>query len=243
MAAWLPTTLPHGAASAEADLRRPAPLSGMPEQIVEKKAYVASYNKDTRCPNWVAWHLTAAHTDGPCKRQNNFTEEESVPLPRATPDDYRKSGWSRGHLCPAGDNKWDTTAMRESFSLVNVCPQDAALNSGLWNRIEMDCRTWAKRFGSVYVVCGPVLMKRKHETIGRNKVVVPEAFFKVVLCMEGKPKAIGFVVRNNEGKKRRDQFVNTVDEVERITGYDFFPALPDKIEREVEAHADIDDWK
>ena len=132
--------------------------------------------------------------------------------------------------------------MKESFLLTNMCPQDRGLNSGVWNRIEMDCRKWARKYGDVYIVCGPVLLNREHETIGKNKVVVPEAFFKVILCLQGKPKAIGFVVRNNEGKKKRDQFINTVDDVERITGYDFFPALPDSIENVVEAYSNIKDW-
>ena len=132
--------------------------------------------------------------------------------------------------------------MYESFSLINVCPQNANLNSGLWNRIEIDCRKWANRFGDVYIVCGPVLLNREHETIGLNKVVVPEAFFKVILCLQGKPKAIGFIVRNNDGQKKRDQYINTVDEVERITGYDFFSTLPDSIEDQVEAYSNIGDW-
>lgn len=222
---------------------KPAPLSLISEQIMEKSSYIVSYNKDTKIPNWVAWHLIAQHTDGPIKRLSNFYEEVGVDIPRATVEDYRGSGWSRGHMCPAGDNKWDETAMYESFSLVNVCPQNAGLNSGLWNSIEIDCRRWANRLGDIYIVCGPVLLNREHETIGRNKVVVPEAFFKVILCLHGKPKAIGFVVRNNEGKRKRDQYVNTIDEVERITGIDFFPALPDDIENEVEAHANLDDWR
>ena len=225
------------------EIGMPAPLSGVSEQIVQKKFYIISYNKDTKLPNWVAWHLTADHTDGPTRRMSNFYEEESVASPRATLDDYKGSGWSRGHMCPAGDNKWSETAMYESFSLANVCPQDASLNSGLWNSIEIDCRKWANRFGDVYIVCGPLLYNKEHETIGANKVVVPEAFFKVVLCLQGGPKAIGFVVKNNAGTKKKDQYVNTVDEVERITGYDFFPALPDDIENEVESHADIDDWR
>lgn len=225
------------------EIYKPAPLTGVLEIIVKKKAYIVSYNPNTKIPNWVAWHLTAPHTDGPISRMSNFYEEESVATPRATLEDYRGSGWSRGHMCPAGDNKWDETAMYESFSLVNVCPQNASLNSGLWNSIEIDCRRWAKKFGDVYIVCGPVLLNREHETIGANKVVVPEAFFKVILCLRGTPKAIGYVVRNNEGKKKRDQFINSVDEVERITGYDFFPALPDDIENEVESHASIYDWR
>lgn len=225
------------------EICKPSPLSGVSEQIIKKKAYIVSYNKDSKTPNWVAWHLTAEHTDGPNRRLGNFHEEEDVPVPRATLDDFRGSGWSRGHMCPAGDNKWDETAMFESFSLVNVCPQDASLNSGLWNSIEIDCRKWANRFGDVYIVCGPLLYNKEHETIGANKVVVPEAFYKVILCLQGRPKAIGFVVKNNAGTKKKDQYVNTVDEVERITGYDFFPALPDDIENEVESHASIEDWR
>lgn len=218
------------------------PLYKTNEQILNRCAYIVSYNRETKCPNWVAWHLTAEHTDGLIGRLSNFHEDEDVPAPRATLADYRKSGWSRGHMCPAGDNKWDEQAMYESFALTNVCPQNASLNSGLWNSIEMDCRKWAKKYGDVYIVCGPVFLNKEHETIGENKVVVPEAFFKVILCLQGKPKAIGYIVRNTEGKKKKDQFVNTVDEVERITSMDFFPALPDSIEAMVEARADIREW-
>ena len=221
----------------------PRPLDGVSEMILRKSTYIVSYNKDTKLPNWVAWNLTADHTDGPYRRLGNFFEDDEAPRPHATNEDYKGSGWSHGHMCPAGDNKWDKTAMKESYLLTNICPQDRSLNSGLWNKIEQDCRKWAKKYGDLYIVCGPVLLNVEHETIGQNKIVVPEAFFKVILCLQGRPKAIGFVIRNNEGKKKRDQFINTIDEVERITGYDFFPALPDSIEDEVEAYSNIDDWK
>jgi len=224
------------------EICKPAPLIGVSEQIIKKKAYIVSYNKDTKIPNWVAWHLTGDHSDGSVGRSNAFYEDEEVPAPRATSEDYRGSGWSRGHMCPAGDNKWDMEAMNQSFSLINVCPQDASLNSGLWNKIEQDCRRWAKKYGDINIVCGPIFLNREHETIGQNKVVVPEAFFKVILCLQGKPKAIGYVVRNNGGAKKRDMYVNTVDDVERITGIDFFSALSDSIENVVEAYANLEDW-
>ena len=236
-ASW--TTIPDSVI----ELCMPAPLKTTPEIILRKKSYVVSYNQDTRMPNWVAWQLTAEHTDGELKRMNNFHEEENCPRPRATLQDYKGSGWSRGHMCPAGDNKWSRDAMYDSFSLVNVCPQDSKLNSGVWNSLEMDCRQWARQYGEVYIVCGPVLMKRQHETIGPNKVVVPEAFFKVVLCMVGKPKAFGVVVRNNEGTKKRALYYNSVDDVERLTGLDFFPSLPDDIEKVVEAEVNMDEWR
>jgi len=217
--------------------------ASIPSIILRRKAYTTSYNSETHNPNWVAWHLTAEHVDGEIPRLRYFIEDEQVPTPRATNEDYKGSGWSRGHMCPAGDNKWDEVAMRESNLLTNICPQHSSLNSGLWNVIERDCRKWAKRYEDLYIVCGPVYLNREHETIGLNKVVVPEAFYKVILRLTPEPAAIGFVVRNNEGKKKKDQFVNTVDDVERITGIDFFSALPDDIENKVEAKADINDWK
>lgn len=219
----------------------PKILRDVPEQIINRKAYTVSYNKETKCPNWVAWHLPANHADGEWARSNDYREDYDVPAPRATNEDYRGSSWSRGHMCPAGDNKWDADAMSETFLLTNMCPQDRNLNSGLWNRVEQDCRRWAQRYHDVYIACGPLYLNREHEVIGTNKVVVPEAFYKVVLCLRGTPKAIGFIVRNNEGTKKKDEYVNTVDEVERITGIDFFPALPDSIEDKVEAY--INDWR
>ena len=206
-------------------------------------AYTASYNSDLRIPNWVAWQLTGAHTEGKNKRAGvKFQEDTDVPLPRAVDFDYVRSGYDRGHLCPSADNRWDATAQEQSFLLTNVCPQDHNLNVGDWHELENLCRKWAKTYGSIYIVAGPVLFKGKHKTIGKNKVTVPEAFFKVVLCMEGKPKAIGFIYRNESGNRPKSYYVNTIDDVERITGIDFFPALPDNVEKAVEATCNLEEW-
>ena len=93
-------------------------------------------------------------------------------------------------------------------------------------------------------VCGPILYDQRHRTIGKkHKITVPEAFFKVVLCADSNPpKAIGFIYKNASGNHPLDSYVNTVDEVERITGIDFFPALPDEIEEKVEAEYDLKLW-
>lgn len=225
------------------DICKPAPLVGVSEQIIKKKSYIASYNKDTKIANWVAWHLTSEHTEGSIGRGNMFHEDEEVPSPKATVEDYKGSGWSRGHMCPAGDNKWDAEAMYQSFSLINVCPQNASLNSGLWNSLEIDCRNWAKRFHDIYIICGPVFFQQNHEVIGFNEIYVPEAFFKVVLCLNGKPKGLGVIVKNTAGNKKKDIYYNSIDQVERITGMDFFPLLSDDVEDEVESNLDMDMWK
>ena len=216
---------------------------GVPEQMLRRTGYTASYNKATKLPNWVAWHLTADRTTGPAKRSGvDFQADMDVPAPRAEDSDYYGSGYDRGHMCPAADNKYSEKAMEESFLFTNMCPQNGNLNRGDWNEMEQACRRWAKEYGGVYVVCGPILYKGKHKTIGKNKVVVPEAFFKVVLRTGENPKTIGFIYKNAEGNRPKGDYVNTVDEVERITGIDFFPELPDDVENKVEATADIADW-
>ena len=209
-------------------LEIPLPRRDIPEQILKRTAYTVSYNADLRIPNWVAWHLTAEHVKGTVNRPggNAWHEDDEVSYPKATFEDYRNSGWSRGHMCPAGDCKWDEQVMYESFLFTNCCPQHANLNSGVWNQIEMSCRRWAEKYGDVYIVCGPVLFHQKHETIGPNMVVVPEAFFKVVICIiDGRPEGIGYICKNQKEYNKRSSYVNTITEIERITGFTFFPSL------------------
>ena len=229
--------------SADDGLELPAPLKGGNEQILRRMGYTVSYNSETKLPNWVAWQLDGSRLKGAAKRKNfDFAEDEEVAEPRATKWDYYSSGYDRGHMCPAGDNKWSEKAMRESFLFTNICPQAPSLNRGDWNEMENACRQWAKEYGKIYVVCGPILYKGKHKTIGKNKVTVPEAFFKVVLRMGKSPEAIGFIYKNADGNRPKGDYVNTVDEVERITGIDFFPSLPDNIEKQVEATAHSERW-
>ncbi len=213
------------------------------EQILVRTAYTLSYNKDTRNPNWVAWCLTREHINGPYKREGlKFMEDLDVPAPRATNMDYTQSGYDRGHMCPSGDNRWSETAQRESFLYTNCCPQLHSLNAGDWNELENTCRQWAEKYSKVWIACGPIYLNKKHKRIGKNKVVVPEAFFKVVLANDNGCKAIGFIYRNEAGNRPKSSYVNTIDQVERITGYDFFSALPDDIEQQVESRATITDW-
>jgi len=224
-------------------LEVPAPCQDKPELILVRKAYIVSYNKDTRNPNWVAWHLSANHAaQRPKMRNPSFCEDEDVSKPRAQDYDYCNSGWTRGHMCPRADTKWDKLAYDETFILSNICPQHEKLNTGDWNEIEMSCRKWARRFGDIYIVCGPIYLNREHETIGHNKVVVPEAFFKVVMCLNGTPKGIGFICRNTEGNRKKDHYVNSISEIERVTGYKFFPLLDSTTSRLVKDSCDIALW-
>ncbi len=223
----------------------PAPLTDRPEQILKRRGYTTSYNEKTKTPNWVAWHLTKAHTYGDHQRKNEvFFEDESIEREkRATDNDYYNSRYDRGHMCPAGDNKWDAQVMRESFLFTNICPQNHGLNKYEWNDLEIQCRDWAREYGAIDIVCGPLFTTTgEQKTIGRNRVWVPESFFKVILCRQGKPKAIGFIYRNEGKKQTREEALRSVDEIEALTGIDFFPSLDDETESRIEAEAALEDW-
>lgn len=237
---------PAGEIPAGSGVLLPTPMKNTPELILHRKGYCVSYNRELNIPNWVAWELTPEKLVERESRTDKFIPDPDLPESEAvTTNDYKGAGLDRGHMCPAGDNRWHWKAMQESFYMTNICPQDHNLNRGDWKELEEACRQWAQEEGKIYIVCGPVLYKQKHRTIGKqHRVTVPEAFFKVVLCTNSNPpKAIGFIYKNASGNNPLDSYVNSVDEVERITGIDFFPALPDDIEKKVEAKYDLKSWK
>lgn len=214
----------------------PQVSKGTPEKILRREAYTVSFNTQNNIPNWVAWELTADHTDGPYKRGGiKFQEDEGV-----TTYDYQRSGYDRGHMCPSGDNKWSEIAQEQSFLMTNMCPQNHNLNAGDWNEMEMQCRRWAEAFGKIDIMAGPILFRQKHKTIG-NGVVVPEAFFKVVYC-PSRQMAIGFIYRNEPGNRPKGDYVNSVAQIERITGFKFLTALPADVAKKVKQEANLDDW-
>lgn len=224
----------------------PGKMSGVPERIVSHYAYTLSFNREHNQPNWVAWELTNKETDGHIQRSNDFIPDPMIPAPhQVTTEDYKGSGYDRGHMAPAADMKWSGKAMTECFYMSNMCPQHGSLNSGPWATLEKACRRWAEQEGSVYIVCGPVFKGHKQKEIGRNiKITVPDGFFKVVLSMKkNQEKAIGFYYNNKSGKQPMDKTATTVDAIEEMTGIDFFVNIPDKLEKRIESTYSLKAWK
>lgn len=124
----------------------PAPLKNVPEQILHRKGYITSYNREHKIPNWVAWELTPEKLIERESRTDKFLPDPDLPENQAvTTDDYKRSGMDRGHMCPAGDNRWHWKAMQESFYMTNICPQNHNLNRGDWKELEDACRLWTKK--------------------------------------------------------------------------------------------------
>ncbi len=238
-----PTASSRSTAEPTPDLLEiPVLKENRPEQIIAHKGYTVSYNSDWCVPNWVAYELTREEVRGTVPRAVHFEPDPDVQGVCPTYRDYSRSSYTRGHMAPAGDMKWDTTAMRESFYLSNVCPQDHNLNDGDWKVLEEQARSWAYKYGSVYIACGPI-MSNNPEVIGRNNVAVPDAFYKVLLCkINGQWQALGFVFDNKPGHRQLHYYCRSIDEVENLTGIDFFPALDDEIENAIEAKTDFSAW-
>ena len=237
-----------GGINAQSHLEIPLYKGKQKELILKRQSYTLSFNKTTNLPNWVAWSLDKRKLAEVVSRKGfNFRPDPDLnPKEAVVTQDYAHSGYDRGHMCPAGDSRWSAQAMKESFYMTNICPQHPNLNGGDWHELEQACRRWAEE-GPIYIVCGPILYKTgKPQYIGKeHKIRVPEAFFKVILAgvEKGKPKAIGFIYKNTEGNRSMDSYVNSIDQVERITGYDFFPALPDEVENGIEKEYELKYWR
>lgn len=212
------------------------------EQIICYKGMTVSFNPRLHVPNWVAWELTAEEAQGEELRSDSFSADESVPG-SADPWDYKYTGYDRGHICPAGDLKWDADAMRESFLMTNICPQSPTLNRGTWQKLEDKCRQRAMADSAIIIIAGPVLTDEIKEYIGDSKVAVPQRFFKVILSpFRDDPVAIGFIMNNGKVNGGMQGASVTVDEVETITGHDFFSSLPDDVENKVESYRNFTRW-
>ena len=216
------------------------PAYDVSEDIVVHVGYTASYNHTTLLPNWVAWELTAEEVTDAYDFQCSFSRDPDVQFPKASREDYSYSGWDKGHMAPRADMKWSGQALEESYYFTNICPQDHAMNSGSWRKVEELTRRLAKHYGAVYVVCGPVVGSGRYGTIGKSGVQVPDAFFKALAVNTSDGyRTVAFLMENSpqDGSPRR--YAVTVDSVESVIGLNLFPSLPE----ETEAVYDWNYWK
>ncbi len=224
------------------DLDKVKSPNGIPSIQKDYEGFTVNFNPQNKTPNYVAWILEGSETEGAVGRSNNFwtdTDLDGCPETR----DYSRSGYDRGHMCPAGEQKWSMEAMHNSFVMANICPQKHELNTGAWKTLEDKERLWAKRDSAIVIVAGPIYDTSDKETIGKNKVRVPSAFFKVLLAPYAQPmRAIGFVYPNMKCEGNMASYAVSVDNVEAMTGFDFFSALPDSLENEIESIVSFKEW-
>jgi endonuclease G, mitochondrial len=180
----------------------------------------------THGPLWSAEHLTAQGVEDAKDntRTNRFFVEKRLPQGEsARLDDYKRSGYDRGHMSPAGD-RGTKKGMAESFSLANIVPQDPSNNRRIWSRIEQSVRRLTEQSGEAYVVTGPLFSGRQLQTIGESRVFVPTQLYKVVYLPQ---RSIAFAVVV-ENAPTNTYTMKTVRELEAISGL-AFPGIPDAL--------------
>lgn len=224
------------------DLEIPESTTKRPEQIITHAGYTVSYNPEWHIPNWVSYELTRDETEGKLDRSDDFEVDPKVKGVCPSNEDYKRSGYDRGHMAPAADMKWNSTVMKECFYYSNMCPQKHSLNAGRWKTLEEKVRDWAQQDSAIVIVCGPIVDKG-YNTIGNARVAVPQRFFKVILApFLKKPRAIGFIMKNEKEELPLSSYAVSVDRVEKITGLDFFSALPDDVENSIESSNSTYGW-
>lgn len=204
-------------------------------EIVKHTYYTLSYSEPHEQAEWVYYVLTPDNINGSVARHDKFRPDNKVPTGSAQLADYKKSGYDRGHLCPAAAMKQNSKAMLETFYMSNMSPQKPSFNRGGWKKLETYVRELTLSDKLLYVVTGPVLNGIDSiKSIGINEVTVPEYFYKVIYS-PNKQYMKAYLMPNNTIKSALDSYIITVDKLEEITDIDFFYNLNDSIQNKLEA--------
>ena len=148
-------------------------------QIIRHNAFTACYSDSMKESKWVEYRLRKSELIVKrVPRTNKFLADPLITTTRVMPNDYAKSGYDRGHMAPAEDMEYNSSDEAECFYMTNMVPQIPGYNRGIWKKLEMKVRSWAMTDTNIIVITGPVLGSIS-KTIGPNKVMIPEACYKL----------------------------------------------------------------
>lgn len=216
--------------------------SSTTNQIIKHLYYTLSYKEDKEQAEWVAYELKGSNSKKNTFKRPFFVKDPNVISGSADWKNYKNSGYDKGHLCPAGDMVFDKRAYNETFFTSNIAPQLHDFNDGIWNKLEQKTRYWSVKYERLYVITGGILSSDL-ETIGKEKVAIPNYFYKIIGSdFGGKFKMIAFLIPHAKSNKPLYDFVVSVDTIEKITRINFFPKLEDRIENNLEKKCDYKEW-
>lgn len=213
-------------------------------QIIHHEYYSLSYSEPHEQAEWVAYELKSEYITSTNFKRPYFNQDTKVTTQSADWKNYKNSGYNRGHLVPAGDMKFSKSAYEDTFFTSNATPQLSSFNNGVWNRLEQKVRYWANKYNDIYVITGGIL-ETELRSIGHEEVAVPNYFYKVLLDIDAESKQvkmIAFLLPHEISSQPLYEFVVSVDELEKLTGIDFFSDLPDTIEMNLESKSDYKSW-
>lgn len=220
-------------------------------RVLRNDAFLVGWSDLRGNPLWVKYRLTAVPSDAPRLRRPQRFERDWRALNSIGHDDYSGSGYDRGHLAPnyAISRLYGAQAQLQTFLMTNITPQRPNLNQKVWQRLEeAEIDIFAPRHGELWVITGPVFDQDIQRLPSSSRVEVPDAFFKILAApgggVEGQPKLLAFVVPQTvRGNEPLDRFVTSVDRVEELTGFDFFPQMAPALQAQLEAAVDPAAWR
>jgi endonuclease G len=210
--------------------------------IIRHKHYFLSYSEEHEQAEWTAYYLTGDtkfqhHLERPYFKQDPLIDTESAHW-----NNYKDTGYDKGHLVPAADMKFSKDAYIETFYTSNVSPQNRDFNAGVWNRLEQKIRYWADKHTALFIVTGSIL----HDnlvTIGEEEVSVPDYFYKIVVRVQNDGLVmIPFLVPNKKSDAPLYTFATTIDKIERVTGINFNEKLTERIEEKIKKELSYKEW-
>lgn len=227
------------------------------EALIKHSAMSLVYSEKHEQAKWVAHIIMPDVIKGNVGRSNDFRPDKKIKSGTAIEKDYFLTktlsdgtieydgfGYDRGHLAPSADFRWSMKALSESYLYSNMSPQKPEFNREGWGELENMMRGYMYHHPKtmLYVVTGPIL-EDNLPAIKRsvNKVSIPNKFFKVVVDLENK-QAIGFVMPNQRLSYPVETFARSIDDIEKLTGINFFHGLEDGLENKLERMDDVRPW-
>lgn len=207
--------------------------------------YNFCYNSHYRLSRWTSYSLDTEMLAGDIPRSNKFKKDPLLLNENEItyPDDYKNTKMDRGHLVPAADMRMDTNSMHESFYMTNIAPQEPGFNRGIWKRVENQVRRLVNLEEKLIIISGPIFEFKKSIESSKH-LYIPQYFYKIIFKNDPlHPKMIAFLMKNEKNNKHIEEFVVSVDEIEKRTGIDFFTNLDDKIEANLESTIDPWNWQ
>ncbi|MGR9052055.1 MAG: DNA/RNA non-specific endonuclease [Gammaproteobacteria bacterium] len=218
-------------------------------RVLRNDDFMIGYSDLLGNPLWVEYKIRAIPADAPYyQRPQRFTRDWRTLNP-VDHDDYLRSGYDRGHLAPNHviSRLYGRHAQLDTFLMSNISPQRPKLNQKLWQRLEQVEADHFTRLGKeVWVVAGPVFDGGTERLKSAWTVEIPDAFYKIYALpnASGAPKLLAFLMPQRvKGSEPLTRFVTSVDNIERLTGLDFFKDLDDDVENRLEAAADASAWQ
>lgn len=226
--------------------------------LIVRQGYTLAHNNVDLIADWVTFHLTEDYVAGDEERPGSSAFKPDPWLPkgrRAETSDYQ--GWNgvfdRGHQVANKDSVGrGKTVVRESFYLSNMTPQASKLNRAPWRVLEARIQDLAKKRGEIWVATGPLFVDDdgdglvEHLVIGSNQVSVPTHYFKIVLAKKiedaSEFEAISFIIPNKKIATDFREYLVSIDEIERLSGFDFFRGLDDFQEQKLESSIAKEIW-